>query len=241
MGYNIAFPNITGYTSEQQLSQIKEYLFGLTNTLNRALSSIDGISSDTVVISSSANASSAKDDKSKKAEATFGEIRDLIINSADIVEAYSEMIQKRLQYKYVAESDFGTYINQTFTNLEATARAITAIIKDEQSIIGEKEVSTVTVNGYIKTGIIGEKDGKPKIGIAIGQTTETDGSQTFKAAMEITSDRISFLDENSFEVAYLSNSMLYISRVEITDFIRLGGYDVDTSDGVAWKWRSDNG
>lgn len=243
MGYSIAFPNITGGTNEAQLSQIKEYLFRLTNTLNFALSSIEREASGSdVVLHSSANSTGTG--KNDTVPATFGELRDFIIKSADIVAAYSEMIQKRLKYEYVAQSDYGAFINNSIADITARANLIAANFLIKESVSQEdgeiKKVDTVTVNGAVKVGEIKQdKNGYPVIGVAIGQTTDLDGESVFSAAIEITSDRISFKDAGGNEVAHLSNNMLYISRAEITDFLRLGEYDVDVSDGVVFKWRGE--
>ena len=116
-------PNITAPTTEGQLRQIKEYLFQFTDKLNYSLKEVEkeisNINSSVPTID--------KDDaegksKAEKAKETFASLKSLIIKSADIVEAYTEVIQQKLSGFYVAQSDFGTYKEHTDYLLEETSK-----------------------------------------------------------------------------------------------------------------------
>lgn len=242
---DIAFPNFTGTTTEAQLSEIKSFLFGLTDKLNYALQSVEVEGSADVTYTPYTTSSSATSVQKvqKKGDLPFNEIRDLIINSSEIFTAYSDMIQKRLNYEYVAQSDFGDYLNTTIGTLQATAQRLSDVITSTQSETTEAGTRTVNINGFIEAGIIGEENGVDVIGIALGQTTSettAEGDITvFSKAVQLTSGKLSFFDGNGNEIAYVSGDMFKIANGEILNFIRFGDYDVDVSDGVAWKWRGE--
>lgn len=56
---------------------------------------------------------------------TFSELKSLIIKSADIVNAYYDTISAKLEGLYVAQSEFGEYVEATKLELEANSKGIT--------------------------------------------------------------------------------------------------------------------
>lgn len=84
------------------------------------------------------------------------------------------------------------------------------------------------IEGYVRSGVLDEG----VIGIEIGSFGVT-GETPFK--VRLSDNRLSFFDGDS-EVAYLSDSVLYITRAEIKGALALGGYELDLTDGVAWRW-----
>lgn len=249
MPINIETPMIIGATTQEQLAQVKDYLFKTAEQLNFALNAIDKqlpSSSFNNGQKSSTRATAGNKGVMSEQEAAFASIRDLIINSSEIVSAYSDAIQKRLTSEYVAQSPYGKYINTTLAKLKATADSFTQTIEDTQIISSaEGEEEGMHVYGKIKVGIVDEDGDNRLIGVEIGQTTvkvNPDGTKEtwYSAGVRLVSDRLSFLDGNGNEVAYLKNYMMYITRAEITDFLRLGGYDIDATDGIAWKWGGNN-
>jgi hypothetical protein len=63
--------------------------------------------------------------REESAETTFNSLKALIIKSADIVNAYYEEINTRLSGVYVAESDFGTYVEETDLKISRSSKDIT--------------------------------------------------------------------------------------------------------------------
>lgn len=97
----------------------------------------------------------------------------------------------------------------------------------------------VETKASIKTGRIAEENGIPIYGIEVGQTNEVNGVETFNKYARFTSSRLSFYDRNDTEVAYISDSKLYIRNAEITESFQLGGYKdiVDAKTGrIITKW-----
>lgn len=240
MSVNLRLPNITASTEQGQLQQIQSYMYQLVEQLNWALSNVDGeISRVTQTSAASTNTSTAG---SVDAVATFNDIKALIIKSADIVNAYYDEINTRLEGVYVAESDFGSYAQQTSADINANSTNINTLFSNLQAIITDienLEHSVVQANAYINSGLLYyDGSGVPIYGLEIGQRNEMDGVEVFNKYARFTSDKLSFYDRNDNEVAYVSDKKLYITIVEVTGSFIMGGF-VDTvlSDGsVVTKW-----
>lgn len=244
MSMDFRFPNITARDEAGQLIQMKSYLHQLVQDLNYAMKTVEGGSSGAVAYQS--KAASAGDSDSAKAQATFNDIKGLIIKSADIVTAYYETINARLKGLYVAESDFGIFAEQTELALESNSTAIEQHYENIQQILSEIEGfenALIEVNAHIKSGLLyyGD-DGAPVYGLEIGQRTEIDGVETFNKYARFTSDRLSFFDSNDEEVAYISDKKLYITHVEITGSFSYGGFvDKVVTGGVITRWVGGDG
>ena len=240
MSIDFRLPNITAKDSAGQLQQMHSFLLQLVEQLNYAMKTVESGASGTVASTSKTTAAAGSEDA--KSQATFNSIKSLIIKSADIVNAYYESINNRLKGLYVAESDFGTYTEATDLALEATSKGIEQNYTNIQQIISNIEgfeSSLIEVNAHINSGILyyGE-DGAPVYGLEIGQRTEINGEETFNKYARFTSDKLSFYDNNDNEVAYISDKKLYITHVEITGSLSLGGFvdKVLADKSVVTKW-----
>lgn len=237
MSIDINFPNITAPTSEGKLEQIRSYLYQLADQLKWALNSIEGKSGGNVVVQSSKNTTA---EEQAEAEATFNSVKSLIIRSADIVNAYYDVINERFSGQYVAQSDFGTFIDLTNQSITTNSTAIESIFTSMQEIITDienLEHNLIEVNAHIRSGLLRyDDDGIPIYGLEIGQKNTIDGKEVFNKYARFTSDRLSFYDKNDTEVAYISDYKLYITNAQITGTLTLGRYEIDTSDGLLFKW-----
>lgn len=234
------FPNITAKDEAGQLIQMKSYLHQLVEQLNYAMKTVENGSSSAVA--SASHPASAAGSEGAKYQDTFNSIKALIIKSADIVNAYYEVINARLKGLYVAESDFGTYTEATDAKIEANSKDIAQHYTDIQQILSDIEgfeTKLIEVNAHIKSGLLyyGD-DGAPVYGLEIGQRTEIDGVETFNKYARFTSEKLSFYDSNDNEVAYISDKKLYITHVEITGSFSLGGFveKVLADKSVVTKW-----
>jgi len=235
----IRFPSINDTGSDrEQLKQIGSYLFQLVEQLNVALGQIGGAGDSRIVQTASPSAPSVPSEA--QAKSNFAAIKSLIIKSADIVSAYYEEIEKRLRSVYVAESDFGTYKEETEAQLQASSSGIKQLYSHLQSIeseLSEIEDSVIAVNAHIKTGLLYyDSDGAPVYGLELGQKNTVDGVETFNKYARFTSDRLSFYDKGDNEVAYISDYKLYITHAEVTGSFRLGEYLIDATDGLAFNF-----
>ena len=276
MGIEIRLPNINAKTEAEQ--QIKSYLIQMAEQLNWALKNID-TSNNTVVVNPTARSllpSAQNTGSTVSPEATFGSIKALIIKSADIVNAYYEEINKKLVGEYVAESEFGTFREQTSqdivensTNVNRTFNHIQEIKSGVDSSLGELDgkigdidtkvdgvktdlssdidtlkndlqtvkYSLVEVTANTNSGLLYyDADGVPVYGFEVGQKNIIDGVEVFNKFARFTAGRLSFYDQNGSEVAYISDYKLYITHAEVTGTLKLGGYLVDTTNGLAFRW-----
>lgn len=244
----IRYPNITAKSNEEQLVAIRSYLHQLVDQLNVALVAVEA---QPAVEAAKPKASSGKSDGAT-AQSTFSDIKGLIIKSADIVNAYYEEISHRLEGIYVAESDFGTYKQETSAQFDQSSQNMEAKFSNIQSIISDIQtnIKTIDVNAYINAGLLYYVDsngnesetelenGTPVYGLEIGQRVDTDGEVKFDKFARFVSDKLSFYDANDNEVAYISDKKLYITHVEITGSLRQGGFVSTTlaTGDIVEKW-----
>lgn len=236
---NLRFPNITGSTEKEQISQVKTYLHQLVEQLNWALNAADSYQSGNtaapVVYKQGESASP------QEAENTFNSIKALIIKSADIVKAYEETILTDFNGRYFADSDFGTYLVETNRKVQENSEGVQENYSRVESIdsrVEGVEDEVKTTNAYIKRGLLSNGS----YGIEIGETT-TDG--VFRQYARFTSEKLSFHDVNGNEVAYIGagtddksdTNCLYITgKAVFQGDILFGKYKMDTSDGLAFTW-----
>ena len=233
MGIDIRFPNITAPTAEGQMAQMQSYMHQLVQQLNWALNTIgdaqSGNTSNVVVNNSS------EDISPKEAEDTFNSIKALIIKSADIVRAYEETIKADFNGEYFADSDFGSYLEQTSRSIEENSNGVTDVYTNVQTItdkVNGLEEDVRITNAYIRKGLLDENNAI--YGVEVGETTQ-DGA--YMKYARFTSDRLSFFDANSNEVAYIGNGCLYIlGTSKFIGDVFFGGYKADTSNGIAFTW-----
>ena len=238
MAYDLRYPMITGSTEKEQLAQIKAYLHQFVGQLQWALNNIDSVQIQ--YVKSPAKSESSKKEEEVGTQATFDAIKPLIIKSAEIVNSYYEEINKRLEGEYVAQSDFGTFSEQTVQDIYANSTAIEQFFTNLQEIITDIEninFTLVEVNAHIKSGLLyNDDDGVPVYGLEIGQLNTIDGVDVFNKYARFTSDRLSFYDHNDSEVAYISDYKLYITNAEITGTLKLGAFLIDTRKGFKLKY-----
>lgn len=240
MGIDLRFPNINATTPEGQMSQMQSYMHQLVQQLNWALNSLD----EAVAGNTSSVVMSKQNEALKPEEAvnTFNSIKSLIIKSADIVKAYEDTIFTDFNGKYFAESDFGTYLEETSNTIVQNSKGVTDVYTKVETITNEDGNGTLdtfiqNTNAYIRRGELGtykngDLKGKTAYGIGVGETTN--GNYTSYAWF--TSNRLSFFNNNGDEVAYVSSNKLYIENAVFLGAVQFGGYKADTSDGLAFTW-----
>lgn len=242
MSINLRLPNITATDDRGKLAQMQSYMHQLVGELNWALSTVEAAGSgnmpQTVRVQQSGGALSPKE-----AEDTFNSIKALIIKSADIVMAYEKTIMTHFEGKYFAESDFGTFIEETNRRIEENSKGVTENYTNVQRITNSDGTGSLdilednvrTTNAYIKRGLLGyDSNGNAVYGVEVGETAE-DG--TFMKCARFVADRLSFFDAYGSEVAYIGAGCLYVVGKSIfLGEIQLGGYKTDTSDGLAFTW-----
>lgn len=250
MGIELRMPNITAQSEREQLAQIRSYLYQFIPQLQWALNNMDTSVASSHVAPETPRVSSSQ---SFDTEVAFSTLKPLIIKSADIVEAYYEEINKRLEGLYVAESDFGTFMEQTSQDIEATSTKVEQKFNDVQVIISDQiegvkvtyqedidgvnekltkanqdidalKAAVIETDGYIKSGELYRDNEIPVYGVEVGQKIEKDGEKVFSQFARFTANRLSFFDQNGSEVAYISDYKLFIRNAEITSSFKIGGF-----------------
>lgn len=240
MSFNFRLPNITATSPEGKLQQMQSFLYQTVEQLNWALNTIETGTGSGNMVMHGATAGTTQD--TNNSTVNFNELKSLIIKSAEIVNAFYEKISARLSGEYVAQSDFGTFVEQTEQRLEASSTAIEQVYTNIQEIITDienVEHLLIEVNAHIKSGLLYyDEDGAPVYGLEIGQRNEIDGVEVFNKYARFTSEKLSFYDSNGSEVAYISDKKLYISHVEVTGSFSQGGFvDMTLPDlSVVTKW-----
>lgn len=208
------------------------------------------------------NASAPTEEKSINELETLGSqydaIKSLIIKTADTIRvkesiegllASVDSLNSKLSKEYVAISQFGTYLEQLNAEISISPEAIEQYYRffselkaNVDKISADFEDYRVETEGYIRTGIVDyDNMGVPVFGIAVGQnlsTVEVDGEtvvekKNFRATY--TASKLSFW-QDAVEVAYVSNNRLYITNITALGKLTIGKWDIDPSNGLAFKW-----
>ena len=210
---DLRLPNITAPDTAGKLNQLQRYLYALVEQLNWELGTSSSSAPQTVALPKPAPAE------------TFSSIKSLIIKSADIVQAYSDKITQTLEGKYVAQSEFGTFSEETAQVLEQTSKEVEQLFSNLQRI----ESTLIGVNAYLRSGLLYyDAGGVPVYGLEVGQQTQVDGQTVFNKYARFTAGKLSFYDANDNEVAYISDYKLHITNVEVGGTLRQGHFQDST-------------
>ena len=217
---NIPLPQQLSGSEREQLEGMKTYLYQLAQDLQFALGAVEKQIITVQDTAANAERTLRSVSESQTPKAQFSGLKALIIKSADIVNAYYEEINRRLSELYVAQSDFGTYRQETQQEITENAQGITRAFSDMQAIgdtLAQVQAAVTQVNAWIKTGKLGEDENSvPIYGVEIGQQTEEDGLVVFRKFARLLSDRLSFFDQNGVEVSFIGDETMHITRAEIS-------------------------
>lgn len=152
MPIELRLPNINGMTEREQLTQIRSYLYQFIPQLQWALNNMSS-SSSTVV--SPTQTQVVSNTAAPLPLTTFNSIKDLIINSADIVSVYYDRISELLEGEYSALSEFGAFKESTTQEIEKTSTNMTQAFSNIQTITTEAIDSMRGDVDAVKDGIDG--------------------------------------------------------------------------------------
>lgn len=248
---DIRLPNINAQTEAGQIAQMRSYLYQFAEQLKWALNTVESGQTSEAVVVKGLNGTEATITKEIDAVTAFSEIKPLIIKSADIVNAYYEEIDKLLELsgKYVAESEFGTYVEETNQSLSATSDSITQHLSRIETIESDVEGISSSIkkqSAYIEVGAVGTTLDDTGLadetapGFEIGDYQVLDDGETVvtnKRFARFTAYGLELFGSSlDYPVAYVKQYKLYITDAEITGNLKTGGYLWDTSNGLALKW-----
>ena len=233
----LAYPSIAGKTSGEQLESMRRYLCTLTDQLNLADWSAGAVLQE---VSRAIDADSLPDAERKTQLGNFGQLKALIIKTADYAAANSEEFQTKLSGNYVAVSDFGKYWQEATMTIDGNEFGIRQLYDYAAGINND---FTVKSQQYVKTGLLYYDEATPVYGVGVGniETTVTkDGEtvvdQTKNELVTVTPGRLSFWQSGS-EVAYLTDKKLHFpsGTLEATNAV-LSGTLTAASGSVIGPW-----
>lgn len=206
---DIRLPELSGGSEAEQLQSLQRYLYRLAEQLQFAFNAVTREQENQQAISA----------PEKTPAQTFASIKSLIVKSADVVEAVAEQTERKLEGSYVAQSEFGSFRQETQQHLTETDRELEQRFRNLQEIsstIEQVQSTLLEVNAYIRTGLLYQsEEGSPIYGVEIGQQDFVDGALCFRKFARLTSDRLSFYDSNDTEVAYISDYQLHVTGAQI--------------------------
>lgn len=170
MNLNIRYPSVSDGTTEEQLNELRSYLYQMAETLNACDTSALAIMSE---LSQAVNASELPD-AAKRPETElklqeYSSLRSLIIKTADYAAANSERFSLSLQGNYVAVSDFGKYFENATVNIDGTPYGITQLYNYSAGIDAENTDYRVQQESYIKSGLLYyDSNSLPVYGVGVG-------------------------------------------------------------------------
>ena len=248
----IRFPNISaGGDAASQVVQMRSFLYQLVQDLNLSLQALEGSGGAAVQARQAAEA--AQQGREERAQQAAN-LKSLIIKTADTVRQEMDRRWTELSGTYVAQSEFGTYLEKTSQEIEEDPTKITRYFKFASDIQADVDkVGTdftaykTDVEGYIRQGIVGYDGVTPILGIAIGQDIKSTatGVETEKGVYDVidkssnmsvwTTEKLSFYIGGQ-EAAYFSNGKLTVARIATDRLTGAGKWDVSFTNGVKFKW-----
>lgn len=232
MSIELRLPNIdSSLPPEQQLAQLKNYLYQTVEQLNWALSvtekTAEGIAKKVEVVTDSK-------ETTNKAIKDFNAIKDLIIKDADIVKAYAKEQEEIFDSSYVAQSEFGTYQADVVSTITTRAEGIKMDIVSEYKLSDMPGISDFYGKSqrYLKLGLLDtDAIGKDIVGLEIGDTEE--GRKY--ARYDNTGTHL--YSENGSESITIAEGKTKFSGNVTMDMLSVKGFSIDGNErGIGLFW-----
>lgn len=237
---------------ESQMRACYTYLYKMQEQLNAALQRMDFGSVTLADAKKKVGVSQNKAETSK-----LESLRALIVKNASLVQKEMDTLKSELRGSYVAQSEFGTYLQNISAIIEADPTAISQYYSFVDEIRSELHTGLEEagkaledysrgVEGCIRSGTVDyTAEGEPIFGVAVGQNlTEAevivDGQPKRKITNRFrsvfTAQELAFW-QNDCKVAWLSSQSdsLHIGTADIS-LLCLGPWEIGHQDGFYIKW-----
>ena len=241
----ISMPPYPTGTASQIAARQYSYLFQMAQQLNLALEALE---SGAAVQGQGGVQQGPSGNAMAALQQQYENLRSQIVKTAEQVEKTTEALTAKLKEEYVAQSEFGTYVQRLSAYLEANPEALTqyyGFCGDLQANVAAVDAAfthyRLDTQGYIRTGIVSYEGDTPVYGVAVGQnltTREVDGEtvveqNNFRAVF--TARRLGFWQDDT-EIAYLSDNRLYITDITVLSGLNVGQWRMDSTSGLAFQW-----
>lgn len=220
----IDLPTISQGTNEQQLAEIRSYIYKSNEQMNATLANltVDKIWEQTAsALSASKNSESETDELVSK----YRKIRDLIIKTADVIIETDERWEKAMSGSYLAKSQFGEYLLNTSVKINGTSTGFSQLYTYASELGSDYNNYKVYQQNFIKEGLLDDSEGIPVYGVEIGLLTsefdvEENGEITTVTVdnnkkMRVTPTELSLWDSD-IKVAYITEGAVYFPQAQIT-------------------------
>ena len=218
-------PNISNSgTLEQQLAEIRSYIYRNNEQINATLSNltIDKIWEQTA---SAISASGGDNEEKSDILSKYQKIRDLIIKTADVIIQTDEQWQMAMNGSYLAKSQFGEYLLNTSVKIDGKSTGFTQLYTYSSELGSDYGNYKSYQQNFIKEGLLDETGATPIYGIDVGlltsefTVTKEDGSTETVTVdsnkrLRITPVKLSLYDGNN-EVAYIEENEIYFPKANI--------------------------
>ncbi len=161
-------------TLAQQVQQQYTYLFRLAQTLNRAMEQVECTAGAQAAQAQRTRVSSREAREERAHQAAT--LKSLIIKSADVVRQEMDRLATELKGSYVAQSEFGDYLERISQRIEADPSQLSQYFKFASDIRADMDRVEVGLcllqdrcGGIYPPGHCGLRRHEPILGIAIGQ------------------------------------------------------------------------
>lgn len=204
----IRLPELSGGSEKEQLRRVQSYLYTLAQQLQFAFDTITREQTQ-------AAAARTAQTESRGEGMNFAAVKALILKSAQITEHFQQAVEQKLSGLYVAQSQFGSFRQETEAAITANSQSIqqkfTQLQQLEAAVAG-LESAVREVSATIRTGLLAQTpEGGSIYGVEIGQQEWEDGVIRFRKYTRLTAQKLSFYDNNDVEVAYISDRRLYVT------------------------------
>ena len=201
MDFNLKTPPVLQGDERQQLHQIRSYLYQMQQQLVIALDNLTPGKIAEEAAAKMRGAETLPDGAKPTLDGAYRALKSLIIKTADTVESEIQELTQTLESSYVANSTFGTYVENAQAEFTATAQSVVqsyqydsqlsaqqegidaladtlgglnSAIGDVNTVINNLETYNITTEQYIKTGLIYfDDDNIPRYGVAVGEKLTT--------------------------------------------------------------------
>lgn len=228
MNINCEVPMLNGLDERTKITKIEKYLYELDQQLKVVLANIDTDNFTVETRDELQLGTAAKKKAETEFKQTVDSLKQKIINTSESISSDIETLRETMEGHYRATSaQFGTYNADFFRETTKNALATIEEFKQIENINGYYLAS----QGYIKTGNIGtNEDGTVMYGVEIGDVQDESGTK-----LKISNNAIHSIEKGD-TVWYIENGEVYAHRLIVKDYIYLGGYRVEVTEGVEFKW-----
>ena len=205
MAERIDLPPMLQGTPEEQLQQLRSYLYQMATALNvnqqmAGSETVTLTDEERILMNNLARAGGGAEETYFPAGHHYAEaetLKSLIIKTAKFVKTVQDTYNLILYGEESAQSDFGTWNRKKGLRVDVTPDGIKQTYSYAEIIKGLKDYE-INAKNYIKTGQLRTEQGLPVYGVAVGKDVTTfseDGTETYNdgnKCAELTADKLSF-------------------------------------------------